>query len=328
VRESQLLEHIFARTRDIASRFEQVLVGPGHDCAVVGMGDGRRGSLLLKVDQVIEGRHFTSQTPISLIGRKALARPLSDIAAAGGTPLCALVAATLPANSRFTHEQVIQLVDAVHDAGGQFDCPVVGGDIARHADPNGPLQLSVSVVGRPHALRGPVLRSGVRVGDFLYVTGELGGSFRAAPDETFGFPGGGKHLMFTPRLAEAKWLADALGDELHAMMDISDGLGRDAGRMARRSNVVLELDASRIPLAAGVQDVRSALGDGEDYELLFASPRAPMPATIGPNATPVRLIGVASARTGEHEEWDRGDCVVRWPDGRIEDIGNVGWDHG
>jgi thiamine-monophosphate kinase len=329
VRESQLLEYIVDRAREVSERYEQVLVGPGHDCAVISISDGLGGSgrrahsLLMKVDQLIEGRHFTSDTPAALIGRKALARPLSDIAASAGSPLCALVAATLPTGGDDSYERARELVDAMHVAGSLFNCPVVGGDIATRPIGEGGLQLSVTVVGTPHPLRGPVLRSGVKPGDFIYVTGSLGGSFRAEPDHEFGFAGGGKHLTFTPRLAEATWLADALDRDLRAMMDVSDGLGRDCARLAKASNVMIEIDAEAIPVSPEASGTRAALSDGEDYELLFASPRAPMPAGCGPQQTPIRLIGVARAREHENVPY----CTCRWPDGRVEDVGEAGWDH-
>lgn len=329
VQESKLLEYIVDRAREVSERYEQVLVGPGHDCAVISTSDelggaGRRAhSLLMKVDQLIEGRHFTSETPASLVARKALARPLSDIAASAGSPVCALVAATLPTGSDGAYERARELVDAMHVAGSLFNCPVVGGDIATDSRADAMLHLSVTVLGRPHPLRGPVLRSGVKPGDFIYVTGCLGGSFRADPDREFGFPGGGKHLTFTPRLAEATWLADALDRDLRAMMDVSDGLGRDCARLARASNVMIEIDGEAIPVSPDSPSIRAALSDGEDYELLFASPRAPMPAACGPQHTPIRLIGVARAR--EHDGVPY--CTCRWPDGRVEDVGEAGWDH-
>jgi thiamine-monophosphate kinase len=329
VQESRLLEYIVDRAREVSERYEQVLVGPGHDCAVIStsderVGSGRRAhSLLMKVDQLIEGRHFTSDTPASLIGRKALARPLSDIAASAGTPVCALVAATLPTGGEEAFSRAQQLVDAMHIAGSLFNCPVVGGDIATRPEIDAPLHLSVTVVGTPHPLRGPVLRSGVKPGDFIYVTGALGGSFRTEPDREYGFAGGGKHLTFTPRLLEAQWLADALDRDLRAMMDVSDGLGRDCARLAKASNVLIEIDAEAIPVSPDASGVRAALSDGEDYELLFASPRAPMPAGCGPQQTPIRLIGVARAR--EHDGVPY--CTCRWPDGRVEDVGEAGWDH-
>ena len=99
-----------------------------------------------------------------------------------------------------------------------------------------------------------VLRSGGRPGDALFVTGLLGGSLA------------GKHLDFTPRLAEARWLTQHF--HLRAMMDLSDGLGADLPRLAAASGCGFEL--GEIPCTPGCSR-DSALGDGEDFELLFAA---------------------------------------------------------
>lgn len=322
MKESDLLQHIYARALDVAARYEQVLVGPGSDCAVVDSGTApSRAPVLLKVDQLIEHRHFTSQTPIPLVARKALARPLSDIAAAAGTPLCALVAATLPRG--YPPESARQLVDCINDVGESFACPIVGGDIATSERDDAALHLSVAVIGKPHQTRGPVLRSGVRPGDFIYVTGTIGGSFLKNATAEFPFPGGGKHLTFTPRLQEAKWLADTLDDRLHAMMDVSDGLGIDAARLARASGIVIEIDAARVPLSNAVIDPQRALQDGEDYELLVATPKAPIRGECGTTGTAISLIGVARARENDAEA----ACILRLPDGREISAEGLGWDH-
>lgn len=256
IHESKLLKHIFKRTSGLSALFPHVVAGPGHDCAVVKCG---KETLLLKVDQVISGRHFVPfpATPLKLIARKAVARAISDIAAAGGTPLCALASAAIPADFKKTNT----LFDWVHRAGLSFDCPVVGGDISKT---DGPLSLSITVVGRPHPKRGPVLRSGAKIGDSMYVTGNLGGSFDRKT-------GRGKHLSFVPRVGEAKELCDRLGEQLHAMMDISDGLGVDAGRLAAMSGVSIALDADLIPRVKSVKSWREAISGGEDYELFFAA---------------------------------------------------------
>ena len=295
--ESDLLAHIYARSAGLRERFPQVLVGPGHDCAVVAAGGG---TVLLKVDQIAQGRHFRPGTPIDLIARKAVARPVSDIAAAGGSPSAALAAATLPTG--FTRAD--ELFDAMAKWAAGFGCPLVGGDIA--AGPG--LVLAVTVIGTPHPTRGPVLRSGARVGDAVYVTGALGGSLD-------GGTGLGKHLTFEPRLAEARWLCDTLGAGLRAMMDLSDGLGRDGARLAAASGVRLRLDGPLIPLSSCVAGWRGAVSDGEDYELLFTAPEGLRCPTTG---TPITRIGVVEAGAG---------CVLV-DAGREIDIGTMGWEHG
>jgi thiamine-monophosphate kinase len=303
VRESELLTHIYGRSADLPKRFPQVLAGPGHDCAVVAVGGEQ---VLLKVDQVVGGRHFRETgTPVDLIARKAVARSVSDIAAAGGTPLAAMAAATLP--DGYTHADA--LFDAMARWAAHFGCPLVGGDIATGP---GPLVLSVSILGRPHAARGPVLRSGAVAGDGAYVTGTLGGSLDAAT-------GLGRHLTFEPRLREAKFLCDTLGFRLHAMMDVSDGLGRDAGRLARASSASITLEEAALPMTSGVSDWRRAMGDGEDFELLFAA-SGPVPSVCPDTGTVISRVGTVDAGP------PRAVLVAR--DGARIDVSTIGWEHG
>ena len=298
--ESSLLSHIFASTRGMEDAFPRVLAGPGHDCAVV---SAPSQELLLKVDQVLEGKHFRKGTPLKLIAHKAVARAISDIAASGGSPWCALVAAAVPRGFK----DAASLFDLVLEAGEGFSCPVVGGDIS---GTSGPLSLSVTIVGHPHPARGPVLRDGAQVGDLVYVTGKLGGSFDTRT-------GRGRHLTFTPRLAEAKALCDTLGNDLHAMMDLSDGLGRDAGRMARISGVAMELEADALPRHRGVSTWRHAMGDGEDYELLFTVPAARL---VEPQICGTEVTCVGQVVQGNGEVWVLDGAK------RLE-CSELGWEH-
>ncbi len=296
MRESELLEHIYRRSTGIrASGGWRVAVGPGDDAAVLRSPAG--DTLLVTIDQLIEGRHYEPGTAIDLIARKAVARSVSDIAAMGGTPSWATATAALPPG--FTRAD--ELFDRMAHWVGAWGCPLVGGDIATHHSPKHPLTLTVTVAGGP--VREPVLRSGARVGDGVYVTGLLGGSLAS-----------GRHLSFEPRVPEAAGLVGALGDRLHAMIDLSDGLGRDAGRMASVSGVRIEIDAASLPMLAGVPGWKDAMGDGEDYELCFCSVGA-VPAAVG--GTPITRVGAVVAGSG---------CVVRTDDGPI-DVSTLGWDH-
>jgi thiamine-monophosphate kinase len=255
--ELALLSHV----AKIASARSDVLVGPGDDCAVVRVQS--ESQLLLKVDQVIEGKHFAAGTPLELVARKAVARVVSDIAAMGGRPSLFLAACVLPES--MSQEEATKLASSVHAWCVHFGGVCVGGDVARKA--SHALSLSITGVG---TLEGAaLLRSGAKVGDGVYVTGEIGGSFQAAATQRDGFAGGGKHLHFEPRVREALWLKAHC--DVHAMMDISDGLGIDAGRIARASGAGIVIDAGAIPLSAEARDVRSAIRDGEDYELLFTA---------------------------------------------------------
>jgi thiamine-monophosphate kinase len=310
VRENDLLRHIFATASALHGAYPRVLVGPGDDCAVIATHAAPDApQLLLKVDQVVEGVHFTRETPLHMIARKAIARALSDIAAMAGTPLAALAGAVLPRN--YAHSR--ELADALHTRAHAFRVPIVGGDVA---SADAPLTISISILGLPHAGRGPVLRSAARPGDHVYVTGELGGSFHREPTPDFPFPGGGRHLTFPPRLDEARALADALGPDLHAMMDTSDGLGIDAGRLALASRVAIELDEASLPLAPGASP-SNALADGEDYELLFTSPRE----------LPPDLLATRLTRIGRVIKGPAGACTLRTRAGAAIDAATQGWQH-
>ncbi|MCA9294056.1 MAG: thiamine-phosphate kinase [Phycisphaerales bacterium] len=288
--EEALLQHIYARSKDIAG---DVLVGPGDDCSVVRIGSAQ---VLLTTDQLVEHRHFAADLPIDRIAHKAVARSVSDIAAMGGAPSCALATACLP--NGYLHADA--LFDAMHRAAAAMQCPLVGGDIAIH---DGPIVLTVTAIGTPHPTRGPVLRTGARPGDQVWVTGKLGGSLAS-----------GRHAAFTPRVTEAQRLCDQLGEDLHAMIDLSDGAGRDSGRIASASGCAIELDETALPMHAGVTDWRCALGDGEDYELLFTT--APSVQVASVKATP---IGCCVPGEG---------CWLINRAGARHDVTTLGWNHG
>ena len=296
--ESELLAHIEQRSRDLAGR-GAIVVGPGDDAAVLNL----RGLTLVTVDHLVEGRHFEPRTTtIEQLARKAVARSVSDIAAMGGRPTAALATGCLP----FGYEQGDELFDRMAYWARHWGCPLVGGDIAMS---DGPLVLTVTVIGTAHGSRGPVLRSTARAGDVVYVTGALGGSLAS-----------GRHLSFEPRVEEAAWVCDALGAGLHAMIDLSDGLGRDAARVARASNVRIRLEAASIPLHSGVADWRTGAADGEDYELLFmADPAVSVADRCSQSGTAITRIGTVSAGGG--------GVLVSLADGEVS-VDELGWEHG
>lgn len=233
---------------------DQVIVGPGDDCAVLKWNDAY--DLLVTVDQLIEGVHYTPETPPEEAGAKLMKRNLSDIAAMGGEPLWAVV--TLAADS--DAGRLVPFMTGVAREAARYGTAVCGGDIS--ALPVQGVVTTLTLAGRvPHG--GAILRSGARPGDVLYVTGEIGNSFSS-----------GHHLSFTPRLAEGR----ALGGKAHAMLDISDGLLLDARRLAQASRVDLEINVPAVPLRAGAK-LPDALSDGEDYELFFCGPPG-LPGTV------------------------------------------------
>jgi thiamine-monophosphate kinase len=240
----QLLSHL--------ARGKAAVVGPGDDCAVVET--PQRGKLLvLKTDCVVEGVHFLRGTNAIDVGWKAMMRPLSDFAATSAVPRFAMVTLMLP--SRTDPAWVRNLYHGLRRASRRFEVSIVGGETSSTP---GPIAISMSVVGFVEKNRW-VSRRGGKSGDDIFVTGRLGGAVKQ------------KHLHFIPRIAESRWLTENFS--IHAMMDLSDGLGADLPRLARASKVGFELDPENLPLTRGAT-VNDAISEGEDYELLFAvSPR-------------------------------------------------------
>lgn len=300
--ESTLHQHIFARSANLSVAYPNILIGPGDDCAVIKTNRGDH--LLLKVDQLVEHRHFTPDTPIDLIARKAIVRTISDIAAMAGTPTCALAAVVLPPNYPHADELFDRLAHWTH----HFGAPLVGGDIAT-GPPDSPLALTISLIGTPHPTRGPVLRATARPGDELWVTGRIGNSLVSQ-----------HHLTFQSRLAEAAWLADMLGNNLTAMIDISDGLGRDAARIAAASGVRIVIEGPSVPLSEGATDIPRAAAEGEDYELLFTTSPGAMTTAHArwQGNPPMTRIGRAEPGAG---------CVLTLANGTSLDASTLGWDH-
>lgn len=312
MRESELLSHIYRRSADLTGQ-GAIIVGPGDDCAVLSAALGAGSSnaapaLLVTVDQLVEGRHFERGTPIDLIARKAVARSVSDIAAMGGTPRAGFAAGCLPMG----YARADELFDRMAHWARHFGCPLAGGDIAALARPagggDGGLVLSTTVLGLAHERSGAVLRSAARVGDGVYVTGRLGGSFAS-----------GRHLTFEPRVPEGRWLCEVLGDKLGAMIDLSDGLGRDAARVAEMSGARIEIEELRLPVHEGAGGWRAAVGDGEDYELMFtARTAAEVPGACPLTGTPITRIGAVVSGAG---------CGLKHSAGGAIEIGELGWDH-
>ena len=222
--------------------------GAGDDCAVIG-GVRDRVWQLLKTDCVVEGVHFEKMEKPARVGWKALCRAVSDIAAMGGMPKHALITIAVSRDVKMAWLRGIYM--GLRAAARRFGVSIVGGETSRSP---GPAFISIALTGEVERAR-CVTRGGGKAGDLLYVTGKLGGSLA------------GKHLDFIPRLAEARWLAENF--RIRAMMDISDGLAADLPRLARASGCGFAISEEKIPRARGCT-VAQALGDGEDFELLFA----------------------------------------------------------
>ncbi len=228
-----------------------VVAGAGDDCAVTKTFPGRN-FLVLKTDCIVEGVHFLSGANPVDVGWKAMMRPLSDFAATSALPQFALI--TLIASKETEVEWVKALYRGLRRAAKRFKISIVGGEMSSTP---GPIAISVSIVGFVEKGRW-LSRRGGKVGDDLFVTGRLGGAVKQ------------KHLQFIPRIVESRWLTKNFA--IHAMMDLSDGLGIDLPRLARASNVGFKIEMESLPLSRGAK-IGSAISEGEDYELLFAISR-------------------------------------------------------
>lgn len=306
----------------------RVVLGPGDDAAVTVPG----GATATSVDALIEGVHFRrDEAPPALVGRKALATALSDLAAMGVDPGEAYVVLGAPAD--LAEEELVELADGMAALAADTGTSVVGGDVTRAPV----LTLAVTVVGHATAADRMVSRGGGEEGDLLVLTGEIGGAAagrllldRPELGEAVPAPTAerlrARQLDPTPRLGAGRALAAA---GARAMIDLSDGLAGDAAHLASAGGVGLRIDAASLPLAKGVAEVAAAAGrdplelaasGGEDYELLAALP-------------PDRL-GEASTRIGEAAETTltpvgavvAGDGVeIRLPGGGLLEA--AGFDH-
>lgn len=220
-------------------------IGPGDDCALV---DG----YLIASDMLLDGVHFDLKTTSpELIGRKALAVNLSDLAAMAATPRSAVISLALPEGS--DDDKIARgIMQGIFDLATEFNVAIAGGDTNRW---RGPLVINVAVTGSPHS-QGSVCRAGAKPGDWICVTGQLGGSLS------------GHHLSFTPRVEVAQTLHSRYG--LHAMIDLSDGLATDLRHILAASHVGAKLERQAIPLRdAAHGSIERGLSDGEDFELCF-----------------------------------------------------------
>jgi thiamine-monophosphate kinase len=253
--EDELVDWLRGRLPADAAR---VPVGIGDDMAAVRVG----GALVaITADMLLDGVHFESgRDSVEHIGRKAIACSLSDCAGMACHPRAATVSLALP--RAMTLDDIKRLYEGMAGVAAEFQCLIVGGDTTRWTSG---LAIDVAMLAEPMAPRGPIRRSGAEVGDIIYVSGLLGGSIL------------GKHLVFPPRLKLAARLAAE--PQLHALMDISDGLALDLHRLCRASGCHAELSAEQLepvisPEArllaqrSGRPALDHALSDGEDFELL------------------------------------------------------------
>lgn len=308
--ERTLIDTFFARRPSgAASRRDDVVVGIGDDAAVLHFDAGYE--LVVATDTIVEGTHFPAGTPAAVIGHRCLAINLSDLAAMGAEPLWYSLALSLPAVEPAWLDEFARGLHALADRHG---VALVGGDTVR-----GPLSATVTVQGRTRP-GAAVLRSGARPGDGIWVTGTPGDAVagRLLPAGATGDDAEALRRRFLypePRVQEGR----ALPEIATAMLDVSDGLDDDLGKLLVASGVGADLDAGALPLSAALRAVRGddaiacALTGGDDYELCFTvlpadEDRLRQLATTWP--VPVTRIGTVLAGSGRRWRLGRRDLPV------------------
>ncbi len=257
---------------------QQTILGVGDDCAVYEISKGRY--ILATCDMLVEDVHFSTKTASAfLIGCKAIACSLSDIAAMGGNPLFTLISLGLPETTgeEFIHDLYV----GIRSICREYGVVLLGGDTVRSPEN---IVIDVSMVG--DCPRGKfVTRSGAKAGDLVVVTGYLGDSAAGLdllngkfeePDTERRSRIVERHLAPEPRCEQGRFLAENF--DINAMIDISDGLAGDLGHICEASKLGARLRSDWIPVSnplrefsesAGIDPLTYALAGGEDYELLF-----------------------------------------------------------
>lgn len=235
----------------------------GDDCTVLDIGGGE--VVALTTDMLVEGVHFLREaTPARELGRKALAVNLSDVAAMGLRPVATLLSVALPYGAE--QEWAREFIDGYSELSHREGVALVGGDTTSSKEG---IAVNVVAIGRgaaAHVKR----RSAACVGDAVFVAGELGGSALGLDDILAGrydTPYAALHRNPEAQTAEGAWLGGR--SEVHAMMDLSDGLASDLVHILRASSCGAVIDVENIPAAGG--NVRAAVCGGEDYKLLLTA---------------------------------------------------------
>ena len=225
---------------------------------------------------IVEGVDFRAKDDPFLIGRKALAVAVSDIAACAGIPRYCLVSLAMPRNTSLS--KIDKIFEGMRQVANKYGINIVGGDLSRAKE----IVIDVSLLGVVEK-KNLVLRKGAKAKDIIFVSGPLGGSIF------------GKHLKFTPRLEEARFLVKNF--KVNSMIDISDGLVQDLGNILRQSKVGAVIYEDLIPVSQDARSLNDALYMGEDFELLFTLSRKEGEKLLKRN-TRFYPIGEISAKKG------------------------------
>ena len=303
---------------------EALVLGSGDDASI----SVREGATLTSVDALVEGVHFRIP-PFAPgdVGHKALAVALSDLAAMGATAAEAYVQLGVP--DGLGHDPLLELADGLGELAARHGVAVAGGDVTRAPG----LFCAMTVVGSTARPSAAVRRDGARPGDVVAVTGRLGGAAagllllerpeladRLDPAQAAELRA--RQLRPLPRLAEGRALGEAGAT---AMIDLSDGLGGDAGHLAAASGVELRIELASLPVEPGVEEVAEAAGTdaaelsisgGEDYELLVVLDGERLPAAADSVAAAGGSLAViGEVAPGEGVVLSESDGSIRRPSG-------------
>lgn len=294
---------------DIVERVRQLFpqrgakIGIGDDAAVV-------GEHVITTDMLIEDVDFTRDIPLRFVARKSLAVNLSDLAAMGALPAFAVVALGLPA---WSHEQIDEFLEAMASMARQYDIDLVGGDLSRAE------KLTIAVTAIGYVEHRPLLRSGARAGDRIYLSRPIGGAAAGLwllqhgwtvdngpsvsfVQREFAFSAIRRQVDPEPEVRLGRDLAQT--DKVTACIDVSDGLSTDLHHLCDASGVGADIERERIPIfpdlatsGLGVPVQECVLHGGEEYALLFTSPlrESELSAKVG---RPVYSIGRVSKELG------------------------------
>lgn len=276
----------------------------GDDCTLIELGDD---ALVMTTDMLVEDVHFLrAASSAEEVGEKSLLVNLSDVAAMGATPIATMLSIALPANAQ--EEWAEGFMRGYHEASHKAGVALVGGDTTSSRD-----RITINVVAIGRAPKSNIKRRrDARVGDAICVTGKLGRSSKGLVDIMFGdlnTIAARHHRVAQARITEGVWLGTR--SEVHAMMDVSDGIASDIKHIMEMSKVGAEIDTQRVPTD---YDLRYALSGGEDYELLLTVDSAHAERLCrefeAAHGTPLTIIGRITEPTSDDVCWMEGDKQV------------------
>ncbi len=268
--EFEIINKYFARQ---AFGSKNIILGIGDDAAVLSTPTDKQ--LVVSIDTLISGVHFPGQTSAADIAWKALAVNLSDLAAMGATPAWFTLALSLP---QVEHDWLAAFSESLADISTAYQIPLVGGDTTRAA-----LSITIQVAGHVQP-GGALLRSGARVGDQIFVTGNIGDAALGlyALQQQLGGTADADYLIQRLNRPQPRVeLGQALVNVASACIDISDGLFADLAHILKASGVGARLQQAHIPLSEAAkhflsdnpQSLPSIYNRGDDYELCFCVPK-------------------------------------------------------